>query len=143
MTQSGLSRNGIDERGGSMAAAGVEAVIRRERRRVRWWAAATAVLWVLAALYLFGLLWGYLMWLHPMVYEFITSEELDPDGVMHPRMMVVTQLLLALLYWPAFLCLAVACTLLFTLASRRATLRQIQVSLADISEQLRRLSEKP
>ncbi len=143
MTGSELSKDGIVQGGGPMSAAGVEAVIRRERRRVRWWAVATAVLWGLAALYFFGLLLAYLTWLHPVVNEFVTSKELDPAGVMQPRMMVVTKLLIAMLYWPAFLCVAAACTLFFTLASRRATLKQIQVSLADISEQLRRLSEKP
>ncbi|MHC4106524.1 MAG: hypothetical protein ACYS7M_12300 [Planctomycetota bacterium] len=49
----------------------------------------------------------------------------------------------ALLIRPIVLIAAAACTTGFTFASRRATLRQIQASPADISERLRQMAQKP
>jgi hypothetical protein len=104
------------------------------------WAAATASLWVITTLYLFGLLWFYAIFLHPSIHEFITTEHVTPEA-MKLRMSLVARLLLASLPWPGLLLLASTCTLFFTLASRRATLRQIQTSLADISAQMRELAD--
>jgi signal transduction histidine kinase len=122
----------------------VDQIVRRERRRVRLWAVATAALWIVAVVYLFGLVWVYAVLIHPVINEFFTGEYTNPDAAaaMKPRMMVVAKLLLASLYWPALLFLAAACTLFFTLASRRATLRQIQASLAEISAQLQALAAR-
>jgi hypothetical protein len=119
----------------------VDEVTRRERRRVRVWAVATGVLWVLAAAYLLGLLWFYVCFLHPVFHEYFTRADVTPEA-MQPRMRVVFMLLKALLWWPGLLFLAAASTTLFTLASRRATLRQIQASLAEISEQVKSLTAK-
>ena len=127
---------------GAAATPDLAAIIRRERRRVRCWAIATVGLWVVTALYLFGLLWFYAMIIHPVIHEFFTTEDVDP-GAMKPRMEIIAKLLLAMLYWPALLVLAGTCTLFFTLASRRATLRQIQAQLADISTQLREMAQRP
>jgi hypothetical protein len=124
----------------------IERIVRRERRRVRLWAMAAAALWIIAAVYLFGLVWVYAVLIHPVIInEFFTGEYTSPDAAaaMKPPMVVVTKLLLASLYWPALLFLAAACTLFFTLASRRATLRQIQASLAEISVQLKQLTTRP
>jgi hypothetical protein len=120
----------------------VDEITRRERRRVRVWAIASGALWVLAAAYLLGLLWFYVCFLHPVFHEYFTSGEINPD-VIKPRMTLVITLLKALLWWPGLLFLAAASTTLFTLASRRATLRQIQASLAEISAQLKGLAAKP
>lgn len=119
----------------------VDEITRRERRRVCIWAIATGVLWVLAAAYLLALLWFYMCFLHPIIHEYFTSGDLDPNEIKPPLNVMIT-LLKALLWWPGLLFLAAASTTLFTLASRRATLRQIQASLAEISEQLRDLSTK-
>jgi hypothetical protein len=127
---------------GAAAPPDLNAIIRRERWRVRLWATATIGLWIATAFYLFGLLWFYAMMIHPVINEFFTTDYVDPSA-MKPRMAVIAKLLLAALYWPALLVLAGTCTLFFTLASRRATLRQIQAHLADISAQLRELAQRP
>jgi hypothetical protein len=124
------------------AAPDLDAIIRRERRRVRCWAAATVGLWIATAVYLFGLLWFYAIMIHPVINEFFTTDNVDPSA-MKPRMEIIAKLLLAALYWPALLVLAGTCTLFFTPASRRATLRQIQAQLADISGQLREMIQRP
>ena len=49
----------------------------------------------------------------------------------------------ALLWWPVTLVVAAVVTIWFTLASRRATLRQIQAGLADISAQLASMTAGP
>lgn len=116
-----------------------ERIVRRERWRVQLWAVATGALWVVTALYLLVLLWFYVVFVHPVLHEHFTSEYVDPSA-MKPRMMLVISLLKALLWWPGLLFLAAACTTLFTLASRRATLRQIHARLAEISEQLKALA---
>jgi type II secretory pathway component PulF len=120
----------------------VDEITRRERRRVRVWAIATGALWVLAVAYLLGLLWFYMVLLHPRFHEFLTSEETGP-AQMQEFARVLISWFKALLVWPVLLFAAAACTTIFTLASRRATLRQIQASLADISEQLKGLTAKP
>lgn len=119
----------------------LEEIIRREQRRVRRWAIATTTLWIITAAYLFGLLCTYAVFIHPRISWFFTANE--PSGFdMKPVMRVTATMLLASLYWPALLLLSAACTLFFNLASRRATLRQIQASLTDISTQLRELTRQ-
>lgn len=120
----------------------VDEITRHERRRVRRWAIATGVLWVLAAAYLLGLVWFYAVFLHPIFHDYFTSGDLNPDEIKPPMTVMIT-LLKVLLWWPGLLFLAAASTTLFTLASRRATLRQIQASLAQISAQLERLAATP
>ncbi|MFQ5807551.1 MAG: hypothetical protein ACE5I3_13980 [Phycisphaerae bacterium] len=120
----------------------VDRIVRRERWRVRWWAIATAALWIITAAYLLGLLWFYAVFIHPVMHEYFTSEYVAPDA-MKPHMLVVIALLKALLWWPGLLFAAAVCTTFLTLASRRATLRQIQASLTEISVQLKALASKP
>jgi hypothetical protein len=119
--------------------AAADDVIRRERRRVRWWAAATAAAWIVTALYFLVLLWAYMVFIHPYLHEFLTNPEIR-DEVRTEHAYVLIGGLKALLFWPVLLLLAAGCTTLFTLAARRATLRQIQHSLAEISAQLKGLT---
>ncbi len=130
-----------DEQTSATAAPTVDQIARRERWRVRCWAIATVVLWVVTAAYLLGLLWSYMVLLHPKFHEFLTSEETGPAQMQGFARFLISWFK-ALLVWPVLLFAAAACTTIFTLASRRATLRQIQGSLAEISEQLRGLTEK-
>lgn len=136
--RSGLLR----QDGGVAAAPGLDRMMRRKWWEVRVWAVAADVLWLAAAAYLLVLLFVYTMKIHPVIHEFFAGDYMSPDvaGALQPRMFVIARLLLAALYWPALLALAAVCTVLFTLASRRATLRQIQAHLADISAQLRALA---
>ena len=114
----------------------LDRIMHRERRRVRRWAIAAGTAWVIAVGYLFGLIYFYLVFIHPVLHEYFTSPHVDPEA-MKPRMRTVIYLLQAVLYWPILLFVAAACTVFFTLATRRATLRQIQASLAEISAELK------
>jgi hypothetical protein len=137
-----LSGELLKQNGGPGAMPDLDRIVRRERWRVRGWAAATVVAWLLTAFYLFGLLWFYAMKIHPVMNEYFTSPQPVSPAAMEPRMRVIIYLLRMLLYWPLALTVAAACTTGFILASRRATLRQIQVSLAEISAQVRELTRR-
>ena len=137
-----LSGELLKQNGGAGAMPDVDRIMRRERWRVRAWAAATVVAWLLTAFYLFGLVGFYVTFIHPVMHEYFTSTQPVSPGVIEPRMRVIILLLKALLYWPLALTAAAACTTGFILASRRATLRQIQASLAEISAQVRQLAAR-
>jgi hypothetical protein len=119
-----------------------EAVMRRQRRWVWAWAIATAALWAITALYLLVLVGIYLVLVHPAVNELLTGGELGPVAQQEINTLIVNTVK-ALFLWPVALTAAAICTILFTLASRRATLRQIQASLAEISAQLKQMAEQP
>ena len=109
----------------------------RERRRVRRWAIATASLWIVTTAYLLGLLMAYAVFIHPILNEVLTNQEYATEDMPAelPRAIIIG--LKALLAWPVLLFLAAACTTVFTLIARRATLQQIQAGLSQISEQLK------
>jgi hypothetical protein len=119
-----------------------ESIVRRERWRVRLGAAVTAGLWVATAAYLLILVYSYLYLLHPVVNELLTGGELNERTRQDFSVAIITWFR-ALAWWPITLVVAAAAATWFTLASRRATLRQIQASLTDISEQLRRMVPEP
>ncbi|MHC4141291.1 MAG: hypothetical protein ACYSUF_05185 [Planctomycetota bacterium] len=119
-----------------------ESIVRRERWRVRLWAAATAGLWVVTAAYLLILVFTYMLLLHPAVNEFVTGGEMN-DRAREDFAAAIIDWLWALLWWPITLVVAAAGSIWFTLASRRATLRQIQASLAQISDQLKQMVPEP
>jgi hypothetical protein len=116
-----------------------ESIVRRERRRVRLWAVATTGLWVLTAAYLLILVFTYLALLHPAVNEFVTGGEMN-DQARQDFAGAIIDWIWALLWWPITLVVAAGCTTWFTLASRRATLQQIQASLAQISEHIKQMA---
>ena len=117
----------------------VDRITLRERRRMRWWMIVTVAAWCLTALYFLALLWTYAVLIHPVLNEFLTNAEYrQTDLHHHTRTMVIC--LKALLLWPALLLVAAGCTTAFTMASRRATLRQIQASLELIADRLKELS---
>ncbi len=118
----------------------VDQITARERRRVRRWAILTVALWLMTALYFAVLLWGYLVFVHPAIQELLAHDEPDPQRFKTHMRVLITGLT-ALLYWPALLLLAAGCTTWFTIVSRRATLRQIQASLAQIADHLQGLRE--
>jgi hypothetical protein len=62
-----------------------------------------------------------------------------PVQSMKPHFALLANLVRAALGWPVLLFAAAASTTAFTLTSRRATLRQIQASLAEIGAEMRRL----
>ncbi|MHC4100316.1 MAG: hypothetical protein ACYTGY_01805 [Planctomycetota bacterium] len=119
-----------------------ETIVRRERRRMGAWAVVTSAFWVVTAAYLLILVFSYLAFVHPAVNELLTGGELSPQARQDYAAVIIGGLK-ALLWWPITLIAAAACTTLFTLASRRATLRQIQASLVEISEQLKQIVPEP
>ncbi len=118
----------------------VDLITARERKRVQRWAILTVALWLITALYFAVLLWGYLVFVHPAIQELLAHDEPDPQRFKTHMRVLITGLT-ALLYWPALLLLAAGCTTWFTIVSRRATLRQIQASLAQIADHLQGLRE--
>lgn len=129
----------VELNGADGARPNLDEIASRERRRVRCWAIATTVLWVIATAYFLILLLAYMVFIHPVMHEILTNPDARPIADDAHAYALIGGLK-ALLFWPVLLALAAVCTTLFTLASRRATLRQIQSSLANISEQLKRLT---
>lgn len=116
-----------------------ERVIRRDRRMVRSLTAATVVLWLLAALGVIVIHFGFLVFFLPKINELLQHPH-DPktasqweDVVYHFSRLSVPIVSVSV----SAMLLAALTTILLVFASRRATLRQIQASLAQISEQLR------
>ncbi len=132
----GQDRNPAD----STAPTIVDLITTREKKRVRRWAILTVALWLITALYFAVLLWAYLVFVHPAIHELLSHDEPDPQRFKTHMRVLITGLT-ALLYWPALLLLAAGCTTWFTIVSRKATLRQIQASLAQIADHLTGLRE--
>ena len=129
-------------------AAIVNAVLRRERRRVRFLAAATIALWALAALTVpafFFPLRAQVLWQADALEQSATNREFRVDAYSVALDVVslargaifATSWLLTIL--TATSLLAAACTVALILSVRRITLRQLSEGLAQISEQLRSL----
>ncbi|MBE3070365.1 MAG: hypothetical protein IMZ66_09025 [Planctomycetes bacterium] len=137
-----LKQNGGPPPGRSPTQAGADAV-RREHRRVGLWAALTLVAWGAVAAYGVISTYAFLVYIYPKLAQFAQSE--PPAPLDHEFTGILAYaILVSNVVWPVLLLAAAALTVLFVLKSRRATLRQIQVSLAEISEQIRAMSpEQP
>jgi hypothetical protein len=125
-------------------------VLQRDRRRVRllvWMSGASwvvAALFVLAILVFFGLLF-------PLQAK-LQQEVKQPTGRLTPAQIEqqLEQAAIAFKMGSVFITMAVGaltlaalCTVLLVLASRRATLRQVNANLVEISEQLKQLRQAP
>jgi len=119
-----------------------EPILKRDRRRV-WWLTATSIgLWgfatilVLIVMVVLGLLM-------PMKAELKHHpDRLTAEQQAHMEQTVdegMSMMLVLTAFSGVISCLATLCTLLLILSSRQATLRQVNASLLEISEQLRRL----
>ncbi len=119
----------------------VDRTVRRERGRLRLWAAATVALWVAVAGYCVLSTYLFLMFFYPILADRALSQ-----GAHGKNREVVAALadylLISNIIWPTLLLAAALLTVAFILKSRRATLRQIQAELAGISDQIRTLSRK-
>jgi hypothetical protein len=133
----------LTEDGSGSRRVNVDAILRRERNRVRWWGALTASLWIATAGYVAFLGVAYLVYVQPQIAAYMAvDQDRQMDTLYMERILVLIAFgLKAFLVWPVLLCLAAAGTTLFVLASRRATLREIQRSLVSISEQVRILAQ--
>src|SRR5688572_24564338 len=121
------------------------AVLERDRRRVRLLTAMTLAVWLLAVglvvwvLIAFGLLMPKHAKLMKDVHEGrITEAVREQVQGTHMQMFAMTTVTVA--FAVGVLALAALCTVVLLIASRRATLRQVNASLVEIAEQLKRLA---
>ena len=114
-------------------------VLDSDRRRLRIWIAATISVWLVAAMMIIGtfIAFGLLL---PAVAKAL-HEAGPADGL--EEMMKLTAMLSKVSFFVTLAVLALAAsslgTILLVLSTRRATLRQVNASLIEISEQLKRL----
>jgi len=122
-------------------------ILERDRNRVWWWTAGTFSLWGLA-IFMVALM----MVLYALVFPFQAKLRQDVElariGVTTPEERELAQFKGQILFQMVTLgvtmsvgvtCLAVFASVMLSRASRRATLRQINASLLEISEQLKEL----
>jgi heme exporter protein D len=115
-----------------------QAILARDRRRVRLLAGLASLFWVLTAAGVVSLCPFYVMVVAPRLRAYQAGRaQLENDWNDWAR--VGEWAAYGLLACILSLLAAAACTVLLTLATRRATLRQINASLAAISEQLKQL----
>jgi hypothetical protein len=117
-------------------------ILERDRRRVRLLAGVTVLLWLLAAAAVVALLGLYFVQIVP--HEAMLMREVGKagnkfDGAHVAHTVAMSKGAALITGALAVLALAALFTVALVLASRRATLRQINASLTEISEQLRQL----
>jgi phage shock protein PspC (stress-responsive transcriptional regulator) len=118
-------------------------ILQRERWRVRLLTGLTVLLWLLAAAGVFFVIYVATWHLYPKQQQLMRDTTLGKLSVekaveiqaIHFQMVEICTRVVAAAF--VALTLAALCTVLLVLASRRATLRQINASLAEISEQLK------
>jgi hypothetical protein len=137
-----LKQNGSPPSAGQAGAAGAAArTMRRERLRMGLWTGATLFLWGLAATACIANMMGFMVFFYPLLTQMVQESTKRPDHGRFVMGVLADYLFYANIIWPLLLTAAAACTVLFILRSRRATLRQIQASLAEISAEVRQLAE--
>jgi hypothetical protein len=126
-----------------------ERVLRRDRRRVSLLTGLTLFLWLLAAagigLVLYGFYWH---WIPKQMQLMKHTAEgvVDADTRVRVEQFhvdIVAKAVAVMAISVAILGVATLCTVLLVFASRRATLRQVNASLLEISEQLKQLRQGP
>jgi hypothetical protein len=119
-------------------------VLERDRRRVWWLTALTIALWSAAILMVLSMLVAFalLFPLQAKLREDAQLNRLPPEvrATAQEKSQVVFQMItVGVTCSVGLLALAALATVLLVVASRRATLRQVNASLLEISEQLKSL----
>ena len=118
-------------------------ILERDRRRVWWWSAITIAFWIASLLMV---LWMLVAMALLMPFEAhlrdpaqirLTPEQLEL-GKLNAHI-ISRMITVGVTVSVGILALAAGSTVFLVLASRRATLRQINASLLEISEQLKQL----
>ena len=135
-------------------------ILERDRSRVWWWTVSTFALWaaaigmVMAMMVAFALVFPLQAKLHGRADQPAAavnpSERLDLDNLtpeQRTRAQFDAQIMFQMVtvgvtVSVGITCLAVLASLMLSRASRRATLRQINASLLEISQQLKELKEQ-
>ena len=123
-------------------------ILERDRRRVWWWTAVTMTLWALAIFMVLGMLVGYGL-VFPLQARLQQPAELarigltpDQQELAQFKAQIMFQLItVGVTAAVGITCLAILSSILLNRASRRATLRQINASLLEISAQLKELKQ--
>ena len=117
-------------------------VLKRDRRRVRILAALTIFLWVMAALGIVLVL-GALLYVHPAMLEPIRAgtTPADRERFEHVRLMMLEKTTAVAAISVAVLALAALGTVLLVFVAHTATIRRVNATLVDISEQLKQLRQ--
>ncbi|HZY85954.1 MAG TPA: hypothetical protein VFE78_14070 [Gemmataceae bacterium] len=123
-------------------------VLERDRRRVRWLTGLTVAVWVLAMLLTLGVLvaFGFLFPQYALMMHGVEQGKLTQaqgQEMLRAYLMGLQKSLLVLALAVAALTKAALLTVVLVFASRRATLRQLNASLIEIAEQLKRLRPAP
>jgi hypothetical protein len=123
-------------------------ILERDRRRVWWLTALTIALWasaiamVLAMLVAFGLVFPFQAKLREdSQVARIGLTPAERDLAIFKAQMMFQMCTVGVTVSVGLACLAILATILLSVASRRATLRQINASLLEISQQLKELKQ--
>jgi hypothetical protein len=120
----------------------VERIIEADRRRIRWHTRITVALWILAFLGMLAIFVGG-GFVFPMIAKMLKqADEGSIDQANTPFLMLAKVMAMCIVGGSLSFALLVAAglaTVLLVFRSRRATLRQINANLLQISEQLKRL----
>ena len=117
-------------------------VLKRDRRRVGLLTGLTVAVWLLAAaLILFDLVWfGFILPAQAHLWEQTVAgkgTQAERDECQHQVVISFEMGTLVISFSVLVMAVAALCTVFLIMASRRATLRQVNASLLVISEQLR------
>jgi hypothetical protein len=123
-------------------------VLERDRRRVRRLTQLTVAVWVLAMLLTLGVLvvFGFLFPQYALLVHGVEQGKLTQaqgQEMLRLYLMGLQKNLLVMALALAALALAAICTVRLVFAARLATLRQLNASLIEIAEQLKRLRPAP
>jgi hypothetical protein len=115
-------------------------VLDRDRRRVRLLAGLTVFLWVTAALGIVLVL-GALLHVHPAMLQTIPrgASPADRERFEHVRLMMLEKSTAVVAISVAVLALAALGTVFLLFAAHTATIRRVNATLVEISEQLKQL----
>jgi hypothetical protein len=125
-------------------------ILERDKSRLWWWTAATFGLWGAALLMVLMMMVGYAL-VFPKQAQLQQDQELARIGINTPEEKQAAQFQAQIAFQMVTLgvtvsvgitCLAVLSSIMLGRASRRATLRQINASLLEISNQLKDLKQQ-
>jgi len=122
-------------------------ILERDRNRVWWWTAITFTLWSVA-IFMVALMMVLYALVFPVQAKLHQDDQLERIGAMTPEQKELAQFKGQIMFQMVTVgvtmsvgvtCLAVLSSVLLSRASRKATLRQINASLLEISQQLKEL----
>jgi uncharacterized membrane protein YjgN (DUF898 family) len=124
----------------------VERIIEADRRRIRWHTRITVGLWILAFVGALSIFVGG-GFVFPVIAKMLKqADEGSIDEANTPFLMLAKLTAMCIAFGSLSFAILVAAglaTVLLVFRSRRATLRQINANLLQISEQLKRLGQPP